>query len=239
MKTSRKPTLPHGEGASIYSQADFLASHSLLPASEMERAMTVTSGLKCSEQYARYSPLGSLVKTLLGSSRWYSPARRLTWDVRNISSRRITYTEKSNNSQSTPSVKTLSTQDIPSNRLLFRLVPSERPTEEIGCGLLPTPTAIDKGTGRVNKSLSKKATERPTLAKAAKMQLLPTPKTQEARGNCSVNRNKFNLTDKIAELISPISDASQLNPQFVAEMMGFPHDWTLTPFLSQNGEQKA
>jgi hypothetical protein len=27
---------------------------------------------------------------------------------------------------------------------------------------------------------------------------------------------------------------SQLNPQFVAEMMGFPTDWTLLPFL--NGE---
>lgn len=45
--------------------------------------------------------------------------------------------------------------------------------------LLPTPTAIDKGTGRINKSLSKNATERPTLAKAAKMQLLPTPNASE------------------------------------------------------------
>ena len=98
----------------------------------------------------------------------------------------------------------LSEQVIPSNRLLFRLVPSEHPTEEIGYGLLPTvqtqglkicnkegkteflnlfllptPTAIDKGTGRINKSLSKDATERPTLAKAAKMQLLPTPNASE------------------------------------------------------------
>ena len=30
---------------------------------------------------------------------------------------------------------------------------------------------------------------------------------------------------------------SQLNPQFVAEMMGFPTDWTILPFL--NGETKA
>ena len=45
--------------------------------------------------------------------------------------------------------------------------------------LLPTPTAIDKETGRINKSLSKDATERPTLAKAAKMQLLPTPNASE------------------------------------------------------------
>jgi hypothetical protein len=30
---------------------------------------------------------------------------------------------------------------------------------------------------------------------------------------------------------------SQLNPLFVAEMMGFPTDWTILPF--QNGETKA
>ena len=102
------------------------------------------------------------------------------------------------------SVKTLSMQDIQSSRLLFRLVPSEHLTGETGYGLLPTvqtqglkicnkngktellsplllptPTAIDKGSGRINKSLSKNATERPTLAKCAKMQLLPTPNASE------------------------------------------------------------
>jgi hypothetical protein len=30
---------------------------------------------------------------------------------------------------------------------------------------------------------------------------------------------------------------SQLNPLFVAEMMGFPTDWTILPF--QSGETKA
>ncbi|WP_155923454.1 hypothetical protein [Bacteroides sp. 14(A)] len=79
-------------------------------------------------------------------------------------------------------------------------MPSERPTEETGCGLLPTvqtqglkmcdeqgktafyplemlptPTSIDAGTGRMNKSNSPNAKERPTLALAAKMGLLPTP----------------------------------------------------------------
>ena len=71
------------------------------------------------------------------------------------------------------------------------------------------------------------------------LELLPTPKAQEARGNCSVNRNKFNLTDKIAELTSPTSNASQLNPLFVTEMMGYPLEWLTLPFLSQSGEVKA
>ena len=264
MKTSQKQISKNGEVKSMFSQEDSPASHSVLPESERERKITAISGAKCYEQYGKFSPLGLLVKTLMDSYRWYSPARRLKWDAQTIYSKRITYTEQNSNSLLMSSVKTLRMQDIQSSRLLFRLVPSEHPTEEIGCGLLPTvqiqglkvcnregktefvdlsllptPTAIDKGSRRINKSLSKGAAERPTLAMAARMRLLPTPKAQEARGNCSVNRNKFNLTDKIAELTSPTSDASQLNPLFVAEMMGYPLEWLTLPFLSQNGEAKA
>ena len=179
---------------------------------------------------------------------------------------------QSSNSQLMPSVKTLKVQDIPSNRLLFQLVPSEHHTEEVGCGLLqdlmPTPIASDaqggavkltKGTrlrnGQVfSATLKDLATSKmlPTpqtqglkvcnkdgKTEFLNLELLPTPKAQEARGNCSVNRNKFNLTDKIAELTSPISPTSQLNPLFVAEMMGYPLEWLTLPFLSQNGEVKA
>jgi hypothetical protein len=62
--------------------------------------------------------------------------------------------------------------------------------------------------------------------------LLPTPKAQEARGNASDDRGKANLTDAIAEIYAPDSATSQLNPQFVAEMMGFPVNWTELPFRS-------
>lgn len=109
-------------------------------------------------------------------------------------------------------------KDIPSNRLLFQLAVSERPTEETESGLLPTvqtqglkqcnkkgktdhslgledmavaqllptPTALDKGGGRINKSLSPNAAERPTLALAARKGLLPTP--------CSIEATKFTKT---------------------------------------------
>ncbi len=52
--------------------------------------------------------------------------------------------------------------------------------------LLPTPTALDKGGGRINKSLSPNAAERPTLALAARKGLLPTP--------CSIEATKFTKT---------------------------------------------
>ena len=228
MKTSQKQTSRNGEDVSMFSREDFHVSRSALPEREKEQKITVISGRKCYEQYGKYSPLGSLVKMLLVSYQWYSPARRLKWDAQTICSTRISYTEQSNSSHSTPSVKTLNVQGIQSNRLLFRLVPSEHLTEETGCGLLPT--AQTQGLKVCNKD---------GKTEFLNLELLPTPKAQEARGNCSVNRNKFNLTDKIAELTSPTSDASQLNPLYVTEMMGYPLEWLTLPFLSQSGEVKA
>ena len=351
----------------MYFPEGFLASPSAWPDKEKERMITVTSGLKCSELYGKSDPLGSLVRMLLESSRWYSPARRLKWEVRPLYSERITEKEycTDKNMLSKPFVETLNVKDTPSNRYLFRLVSSERRTEGIefgllqdllptpraveivehpmkqaarlkdrtgtklnnlssgaAFGLLPTPTAIDAGTGRINKSLSPNAKERPTIAMAAKMGLLPTPmaidirhekrvkelkaaggntfhsrKNGETRPNGltdwmdfhgmlptptardyrngsrmgSVRMNRkiekgytVELNDMAVNGILPTPTASdkntgttkdrkdgisrmsnlnhniahlygktsQLNPRFVAEMMGFPVDWTVLPFLN-------
>ncbi len=102
--------------------------------------MTATSGRKCYEQYGRFSPIGLLVKTLLESSQWYNPAVKLRWDVKNLCSERLTEKEYciGKNTLSKQCVTTLNVEDISSNRLLFRLVPSERRTEETVSSLLPT-----------------------------------------------------------------------------------------------------
>lgn len=238
----------------MFSQEDSHANHSPSLAEERERTMTATSGRTCFGRFGKFSPLGSLVRTLLESRRWWSPAKSLSWGVQTIYSRRITYTERKASSHSTKSAKTLSKKDIPSNRLLFQLVPSEHRTDETGFGLLPTvqtqgqkqcnkdgktefmplellptpnamdfphkdmeinekgrrnpkkgktdhslgledmamasllptPTAIDRGGGRINKSQSPNASERPTLALAARKGLLPTP--------CSIEATKFTKT---------------------------------------------
>ena len=106
--------------------------------SDLEQKMTATSGHICCEQYARYSPLGSLARTLLGSSRWYSPARSLKWVVKPLYSMRVTERERNNLTQSKKSAKVLNVRDIQSNRLLFQLVPLVRPTGGTEYGLLPT-----------------------------------------------------------------------------------------------------
>lgn len=47
------------------------------------------------------------------------------------------------------------------------------------------------------------------------------------------DRGKSRLDEGIAEAFGDgTSQNSQLSPLFVAEMMGFPIDWTLAPFLN-------
>ena len=183
MTTSRKQTSQNGEEKSIYSQGDFLASRSVWQGIERGRKMTATSGRKCYEQYGKYSPLGSLVKTLLESYRWYSPAKILKWSAVPVFLEKIISRERrtDRSTSSKQYVKILKERDIPSSRLLFRLVPSERRTGETEYGLLPTVTSTDKGSGRINRSPSPNASQRPTIAMLARIGLLPTPMSTEVR----------------------------------------------------------
>ena len=237
-----------------------------LPAGERARRTAVTSGLTCSVPFTRSGPVGLLVRTLVASSRWYSPARRLTWDVSPLCSERISlYTVSGRNTSSRPSAVILSVKDIPSSRCLFRLVPSVPRTEGTVSGLLPTPIASDfkvRGPGSQQKGLPEIIRE----------MLLPTPTATEIhhwqrverwkrQGRTSMHetedgeKNPNGLTDfldfhgllptlehigrkgknpqqgGLPDSFAQAGRSFQLNPLFVAEMMGFPTSWTVLPFL--------
>ena len=254
-----------GDG-STSSQEVFHASPFPLPAGERVRRTAVTSGLTCSVPFTRSGPVGSLVRTLVASSRWYSPARRLTWDVSPLCSERISlYTASGRNTSSRPSAVILSVKDIPSSRCLFRLVPSVPRTEGTVSGLLPTPIASDfkvRGPGSQQKGLPEIIRE----------MLLPTPTATEIhhwqrverwkrQGRTSMHetedgeKNPNGLTDfldfhgllptlehigrkgknpqqgGLPDSFAQAGRSFQLNPLFVAEMMGFPVNWTVLPFL--------
>lgn len=193
MKTLPKQTSISGTERSMFSPEDSHANPSPSLVEERERTITATSGLRCFERYGRYTPLGSLVKTLLESRRWWSPAKSLRWDAQTIFSKRITYIEKKADSHSTKSAQTLKPKDIPSNRLLFQLAVSERPTEGIESGLLPTPNAMDiphkdmeiNERGRRNPKKGK-TDHSLGLEDMAVAKLLPTP--------CSIEATKFTKT---------------------------------------------
>lgn len=276
MKILPKQTSESGKEKSMFLPEDFPVNLSALPEEERERTITAISGHRCYEQFVRYSQLGSLLKTLLESRRWWSSVKRLKWDVQTISSKRITYTERKVDSHSKKSARILKQQDIQSSRLIFQLAVSERHTEENVFGLLPTvqtqglkqcnrkgkteffpldllptPTDLYKGTGRINKSLSPGAKARPTLALAAKKGLLPTPCASEA----TKFTKKFNSKSQMGQSLTALAcngmiptpstrkktsgKTSQLNPLYVEEMMGFPLMWTTLPFLSPDGDKKA
>ncbi len=254
-----------GDG-STSSREVFHASPFPLPAGERVRRTAVTSGLTCSVPFTRSGPVGLLVRTLVASSRWYSPARRLTWDVSPLCSERISlYTVSGRNTSSRPSAVILSVKDIPSSRCLFRLVPSVPRTEGTVSGLLPTPIASDfkvRGPGSQQKGLPEIIRE----------MLLPTPTATEIhhwqrverwkrQGRTSMHetedgeKNPNGLTDfldfhgllptlehigrkgknprqgGLPDFFAQTGRSFQLNPLFVAEMMGFPTSWTVLPFL--------
>jgi hypothetical protein len=175
-----------------------------------------------------------LLKMLLESQRWSSRARYLQWRTKPVFSTRTT--EFSDTDSERPlhlnaSAKTLRVTDTKSSRCLFQLVPLEPRTagkeygllptvqtqglkENVGGRslrisplLLPTPTAIDRGSGMVNRSLGKNAKARPTLARLVRENI---PKDG--------------------------GETFQLSPLYVADMMGFPLMWTVSPFLIHDGE---
>ena len=116
----------------------------LCPGSDEARRTTVTSGLKCLESYKNSSPLGYLVKMLLGSSIWHSTRCLLTWKVKVTKS----------------------------NRSLFRLAVSTRRTNENDALFWPTPStgaALCGGTG--NFKTLQKMTEKGLLTEDERRQL--------------------------------------------------------------------
>ena len=190
------------------------ASRSALPGSEEARRMTVTSGRKCLELYQNSGPLGLLVRTLLGSSIWRSTRCTLTWK----------------------------TKVTPSNRLLFRLVPSTPRTGGTDAPLwLGTPTA---GTGTHGRSEKWRKGKTPNPQEYVMMfplkkhnlkgvvMFYPTPTT--GAGLCGGTGNfqqlkKLQQSGQISEegrRNMSQGNGGQLNPTWVEALMGFPVGWT-------------
>ena len=182
----------------LYPEASH-ASRFPSPGSEEARRMTVTSGRKCSELLTSSSPLGLLARMLLGSSQWRSRMVNLSWRAERLTAARertITrqYCYNAKKCCSTVSSEISKTRDIPSSRLLFRLVPSAPRTDATGYSLLPTPTAqeaisenrlggceeiyYDK-TGKPRRRL-KSGTASMGLGKMARTGMWPTPKASDA-----------------------------------------------------------
>nr|WP_230459499.1 hypothetical protein [Burkholderia ubonensis] len=97
--------------------------------------------------------------------------------------------------------------------------------EAVSSHLYPTPCAIDAGSGRINKSPSPGAAERPTLAMMARKGMWPTPCASASKGSSpgALKRKsgKSRENDRIDHAVMA-SDGGQLNPEWVEWLMGWP-----------------
>jgi hypothetical protein len=217
-------------------------THSLSPqpGDAEARKMTAISGQNLVGSWLNSGPLGSLERTLLGTSAWASTTCFLTWKDK------VT----------------------PAGRLLFQLAPSVPRIEGIGVGpsdkhpLWSTPQAQDRGgrhkagshlalTKQVqgwNKDGTMWATPRSCSAMAAENignrvnDRFPNLESQVAKSmwptpSAADNRDRGNLSSPaiarrkakgkqimLSQSVSPESGA--LNPTWVEWLMGFPTGWT-------------
>ena len=200
------------------------ANHTQQQASDLGKKTIDISGLKCSESFQKLSQPTSWAKmfaaSLIGTGEWSSRKCALTWKI-------------------------LGTKY---NRYYCQLVPLAHRIAETGFGLLPsesmlpTPTAMDSTNATANmKSTQVKegSMHSVTLSRAMAMGMLPTPATRDYKGGKSKEildkrKERGNFIETLPNKFAIHGKTSQLNPRFVAEMMGFPPDWTQLPF--QSGE---
>ena len=116
-------------------------------------------------------------------------------------------------------------------------------------GLIQTPTTIERSETpeKMRERAEKKGYKNGTKYNSLKSQILYDPKIQKflPTPNASDNRNRGNPNDPCIQKriengkqvgLTMMVDG-QLNPQFVAEMMGFPTNWTELPFLNGDKNQ--
>ena len=194
------------------------ANLTVQPENDLERKMTATSSRRCCERFEKFNHVGSWAKTfsalLVGMEGWYSTKCRLTWKLRGTRY----------------------------NRLYFQLYPSTHRTEETEFGLLPTPRANDKNHSKIGQKSFYHRRDRYYMAEVAmdmaSRGLLPTPSTRDykgARSSEALEAAGRTERNSLPDLFHQTGMSSQLNPQFVMEMMGFPTDWTELPF--RNGDK--
>lgn len=99
--------------------------------------------------------------------------------------------------------------------------------------MLPTPTARCQNDGtpmeRPEGQPSRRSELNHLIAQEMHNGMLPTPSAGDGHKTTS------NTHQKTINRLAPVGTGFHLSPQFVAEMMGFPLDWTVSPF--QGGDE--
>ena len=254
METSKNLTRQVTLDELIYLQEASPANPTALQANERAKKMTDISGQRCCALF-KNAPRSTLwAKTfaalLVGMEGWSSKRCALTWKLKGTPYNRSYFQLQ---------VSALPTDEIESGLLLTPTTREEvmdtdkfkKRMEKYDNGttvpnlatqihnLLPTVKTTDHHKQRTldengeNRSHTTGTKYGLHLTQMAEAGMLPTPMAQES-DKITGKENQDSLT-KRARLET--GKTSQLNPHFVEEMMGFPKNWTASPF--QSGEKKA
>lgn len=261
--TSPKQTLLFTENQLTSSAVDSLARPSQQQDQEKAQRTPDTFGRKCLGLYEKFAPDGSWERTfmdlLIGTGDWFSTRCALTWKMKASKSSRLfcqlqasTHRTKGTESSLLLTPGLVNIEESPQKYMERQRKRTEagmnkapHPGNKYNCllsqvlysGMLPTPRV--KGHGNSHQRIAEGRVD--DLTTMAKMNMLPTPTATDWKGAYPpTSINKFparknmmrNVYQHIEENYN--SKTSQLNPRFVAEMMGFPPNWTQLPF--QSGE---
>jgi hypothetical protein len=225
------------------------------------KKMSAIYGQRCLEQYARFPRVSSWAKTfaasLIGTEAWYSTRCALSWKVLGIKSRPLLYLRaasmrhiKESEYGLLPTPRTAYIEggcvnDVQvENGNYFRKNKDGvrwgvKLRDVVENGLLPTPmaqsreTTIEQTIARQKKYGGK--TKAMYLENYLALGLLYSPKANDYKNQRKTENWKgLDLSSQVKEMTG---SNSRLNHRFVAEMMGFPPNWTELPF--QSGETKV
>ena len=261
MKTSLKQTSLFTGELSTSSAADSHASHFQQPVRARVRMTPDTFGRKCSALYEKFAPVGSwermFMDLLIGAEDWFSTRCALTWKMKASKSSRLFCQLQ----VSALSIAETGSGLSPTITASFgerggKLNPESNHDTEKAMRLaipklLKTPCAADAHTENMSKK-EQKFGNSGTLAQEVQTGfiyqrgMLPTPPATDYKGAYSpeamVSKDGINRANLLRNVYIHFGEewkqkdgkTSQLNPRFVAEMMGFPPNWTESPF--QSGE---
>lgn len=264
MMTLHKQTSLFTEEQLMCLQVDSHANHTALPENEKAKKMSAIYGRKCLELYEKFPRHTLWGKTfmglLIGTGDWFSTRCKLTWKMKGTKYNRLYFQLVAK----TPPIKESEFGLLPTPRAMevieHPMKQAARLKDRTGnklnnlssaakYGMLPTPTTMDNMAPKTDKAIIKEMTiTRPgrtqlsNLRDVVARQMMPTPSTRDYKGtngeeHMENGTGRKHLDQLPNRLKFQHGIDGQLNPRFVAEMMGFPPNWTELPFLS--GETKA
>ncbi len=249
MKTSQKQISLFTEEQLTSLPVDSPANLIQAQVSDLGKRTSDTSGRICSESFQKLNQPTLWAKTfvdlLIGQGDWSSKKCALTWKVKGTAYNRY-YCQLVPLARHIEEIEfgLLPTPTVIQGGAQIVIGKQKNNTYSAGLhdlaksGLLPTPTVFDS----TNASATMKSSQvkegsmhSMTLPRMLSMGLLHTPRTSDK--NMHWKTENWKGDDLGSQINEAFGTRSHLNPRFVAEMMGFPPNWTELPFLNGDKNQ--